>query len=266
MPASKKDRNNDLWGKTKQALKEKEILPRKTQNRYLEYAKSLDNQVEQAKSYFNIEDLYTQIFRLVYARIHEILKEKDTARFGFKQRSYVEVTPFTPKTNEGIYFFIKVPANDTYEYEALSWIMTTEPINFSYKRAVQNGEEMVDNWGWVFSSISETTEMVKRVLIEFYGTDEGNKLRDYSLFEQKKKGCFIATAAYGTPMAEEINVLRFWRDHTLTKSALGNSCIQAYYSMSPPIANFIAKYRPLRAVVRMAISPVVWYFRKRYTK
>ncbi len=70
--------------------------------------------------------------------------------------------------------------------------------------------------------------------------------------------CFIATAAYGTETAAELNILRDFRDQVLLKNALGSRFVEAYYKLSPPVADFIAKNDFLRAVVReVLIDPVV---------
>ena len=72
-------------------------------------------------------------------------------------------------------------------------------------------------------------------------------------------GCFIATAAYGTPTAEQIDVLREFRDSVLLKSAVGSLFVSLYYQLSPPIADFIAENEPLRILVReFLIDPIVW--------
>jgi len=70
--------------------------------------------------------------------------------------------------------------------------------------------------------------------------------------------CFIATAAYGTETASQLDILRDFRDQLLLKNALGSRFVEAYYRLSPPVADFIARNDFLRAVVREAlIDPVV---------
>jgi len=70
--------------------------------------------------------------------------------------------------------------------------------------------------------------------------------------------CFVATAAYGTETAAELDVLRDFRDQVLLKTALGSRFVEAYYGVSPPIADFIAENDFLRSVVReVFVDPIV---------
>lgn len=75
---------------------------------------------------------------------------------------------------------------------------------------------------------------------------------------EEKDGCFIATAAYGTPLAEEIDVLRQFRDQYLLTNPAGQLLVSLYYTSSPPLANLISKHEGLRAVIRMALEPITW--------
>jgi hypothetical protein len=70
-------------------------------------------------------------------------------------------------------------------------------------------------------------------------------------------GCFIATAAYGTPMAEEIQVLREFRDQYVLTNSLGQALVDLYYQVSPPIADFITDHPSLKPIVRAGLMPVV---------
>jgi hypothetical protein len=70
-------------------------------------------------------------------------------------------------------------------------------------------------------------------------------------------GCFIATAAYGTPLEGEPDILRDFRDECLLTNPVGEALVEGYYSVSPPMADFIAERDGLRAVVRVGLVPVV---------
>ncbi|MDH4268918.1 MAG: InlB B-repeat-containing protein [Dehalococcoidia bacterium] len=87
------------------------------------------------------------------------------------------------------------------------------------------------------------------------GTGSGTNLNDLLAYF----GCFIATAAYGSPTAEQINVLRDFRDVVLLKSTLGCRFVALYYRLSPPVADFIAGNEALRTLVReLLVDPIVW--------
>jgi hypothetical protein len=70
-------------------------------------------------------------------------------------------------------------------------------------------------------------------------------------------GCFIATATYGTPMAEQIQILREFRDEYLVTNSLGQGLVDIYYSISPSIADFISDHPGLKPVVRAGLVPAV---------
>jgi hypothetical protein len=70
-------------------------------------------------------------------------------------------------------------------------------------------------------------------------------------------GCFIATAAYGTPMADEVQVLRDFRDEYLLTNPLGQALVSIYYQVSPSVADFIAGHPELKPMVRTGLMPAV---------
>ncbi len=62
--------------------------------------------------------------------------------------------------------------------------------------------------------------------------------------------CFVATSAFMTPMAPEVQILRFYRDEYLQKSAIGRIFIQVYYRVSPRFAEFLDTNSALKPIVR----------------
>jgi len=69
--------------------------------------------------------------------------------------------------------------------------------------------------------------------------------------------CFIATAAYGTPMAEEVRYLRAFRDQYLLTNKPGRWFVEVYYRWSPPLADYIRAHDGLRTTVRWMLAPWV---------
>jgi len=74
-------------------------------------------------------------------------------------------------------------------------------------------------------------------------------------------GCLIATAAYGTELAPQVQLLREIRDNTVMSTISGTAFMtgfnQLYYSFSPTIADMERENPMFQEVVRAFITPMV---------
>ncbi len=70
-------------------------------------------------------------------------------------------------------------------------------------------------------------------------------------------GCFIATAAYGSYLHPQVQILREFRDTRLLTTAPGRAFVALYYRLSPPVAGFIAQHAALRLLARLLLTPII---------
>ena len=74
-------------------------------------------------------------------------------------------------------------------------------------------------------------------------------------------GCLIATAAYGTELAPQIQFLREIRDNTVINTASGAAFMtgfnQFYYSFSPAVADLERGNPIIREMIRVFITPMI---------
>lgn len=78
-----------------------------------------------------------------------------------------------------------------------------------------------------------------------------------------KDSCFVATAAFGTPLAYEIYVLRDYRDNRLRFLSVGRKFITFYYNFGPKVANLLYRNPLLKAPVRLLIKMLIMVLKKR---
>lgn len=69
--------------------------------------------------------------------------------------------------------------------------------------------------------------------------------------------CAIATATYGTPMAEEVKTLSQFKDEYLLTNRVGQALVSTYHRLSPPVADFIRDKESLKTIIRVGLKPLV---------
>lgn len=89
-------------------------------------------------------------------------------------------------------------------------------------------------------------------------------IKDESPTENKlpdKGGCLIATAAYGSELAPQVQQLREIRDNSLLQTESGKSFMNSfnsfYYSFSPAIADYERENPIFKEIVKIAITPML---------
>lgn len=71
--------------------------------------------------------------------------------------------------------------------------------------------------------------------------------------------CFIATAAYGSPLEPHVSVLSRFRDQYLQSNQAGKQFVRFYYRFSPPVAEVISDSWFLRILTRIALLPLIGF-------
>jgi parallel beta-helix repeat protein len=143
-------------------------------------------------------------------------------------------------------------------------------VRFAYKKSTDSAWSYT---GWVSKSVDGTYARLLSMLtpggqyafkaqLKYDDVVDGETVIEGGTLQFNTspiEGCFIATAAYGTPSAEQIDVLREFRDTVLLESTLGSQFVALYYQLSPPVAEFIAGNELLRTMVReLLVDPIVW--------
>lgn len=69
--------------------------------------------------------------------------------------------------------------------------------------------------------------------------------------------CFVATAAYGSVLANDVEMLRRFRDTLLQRTVLGELAVEAYYTFGPAMSGIVGESDLLRATARSLLDPIV---------
>jgi hypothetical protein len=71
------------------------------------------------------------------------------------------------------------------------------------------------------------------------------------------RGCFLATATYGSPLEGHVSILKDFRDTYLVRCSLGRMIVRIYYTYSPGLSLFIEKHEVLKSVVAVSLIPII---------
>jgi hypothetical protein len=143
---------------------------------------------------------------------------------------------------------------------------TPSPASYAYNYGTQVQVTAFPDSGYQFSiwsgDVSSTTNPItitmdedKSITVHFTA-DFPEQIEDGD-GGGKKGGCFIATAAYGSPLHPHLDILRDFRDKYLVPNGLGRELVELYYKYSPFVATLIAKHKALKVIVRNQLVPFI---------
>ena len=93
----------------------------------------------------------------------------------------------------------------------------------------------------------------------FEVVEKGDKITQVA--KEKKGGCLIATAAFGSEMAPQVQLLREIRDNTVLQTESGSAFMtgfnQFYYSFSPTISDYERENPVFKEAVKLTLTPLL---------
>ena len=130
----------------------------------------------------------------------------------------------------------------------------------TYANHEQNFEadlELFNNLLTSFETTSEASDPEFGSLLE----ETGIKTSEPQTTEPQGGGCLIATAAFGSEMAPQVQLLREIRDNTILQTESGTNFIstfnQFYYSFSPVIADYERENPYFKEAVKLTLTPLL---------
>jgi hypothetical protein len=174
----------------------------------------------------------------------------------------LKINFINPKTNEiqqHVDYQVTVTKDGNSVFGPIPLTHTSEgaitiPVEFK-----ENGEHKitVDIEGLLFQQIPpETvtfTEVIGDASAQTPSGTEGNS--------KKVGSCIIATAAYGSELAPQVQLLREVRDNVLFNTGSGTSFMSVfnafYYSFSPPVADLERQDPIFKEAVKLTITPML---------
>jgi len=114
-----------------------------------------------------------------------------------------------------------------------------------------------------FENIRNTGQETEFALVVVPGSKVSTSTNEPSENESTEEGggCLIATAAYGSEMSPQVQMLREIRDNQLMNTEAGKSFMsgfnEMYYSFSPYIADYERENPMFKEVVKLGLTPML---------
>jgi len=147
--------------------------------------------------------------------------------------------------------------------------LQVKSVNSNLIKKLEQIADVQEN-GWVFTSksgkkidgryIFGTTNSVSGNELSFsFGPNSGEDIVINKT--ENSGGCLIATAAFGSELAPQVQFLREIRDNTVLQTESGSAFMtgfnQFYYSFSPVIADYERENPAFKEAVRVTLTPLL---------
>ena len=166
------------------------------------------------------------------------------------------INPMTQKTQVHVDYKITITESEKTIFQTPNLIHTSEGIINGFKfEFPQDGtyNMVIDVEGILFTPISKEIVSFDIIVGEASAqpvnpTEEGG-------------GCLIATAAYGSEMSPQVQLLREIRDNQLMNTEAGTAFMsgfnEMYYSFSPTIADMERESPMFKEIVKVGLTPML---------
>ena len=128
-------------------------------------------------------------------------------------------------------------------------------LEFRIPQTAISGEYQV-----AVSTVIDNIPVISTAAFEVVEKGEGVTQAD-QVAEEKKGGCLIATAAFGSEMAPQVQFLREIRDNTVLQTESGSAFMagfnQFYYSFSPTIADYERENPAFKEAIKLTLTPLL---------
>jgi hypothetical protein len=169
------------------------------------------------------------------------------------------INPQTKKTQEHIDYTVLVSKDGETVFGPIPLTHTSVgsvkiPIEFNLGEGVYTMIFEIE--GILFQPIPKEKVSFDVTVGDAYAQPDNDKL-----ISDEKNGCLIATAAYGSEMAPQVQQLREIRDNTILKTNSGIAFMtgfnQIYYSFSPSISDLEREQPIFKEIVKIALTPML---------
>jgi hypothetical protein len=167
------------------------------------------------------------------------------------------INPMTQKTQVHIDYKIMITESDKIVFQTPSLIHTSEGIINGFKfEFPQDGtyNMKIDVEGILFTPITPETVSFDIVVGEV-------SAQPINPYEEEGGGCLIATAAYGSEFAPQVQQLREIRDNQLMNTEAGSAFMsgfnELYYTFSPTIADMERESPVFKEIVKAGLTPML---------